>query len=149
MVTSNVSYTKKMMEHFAKPHNMGQLEKADGIGKAGNPVCGDVMHLYIKVKDNRITDIKFQTLGCASAIATSSMVTDLAKGKTIEEALKITNAEVASELGGLPPIKMHCSVLAEQALRAAVEDYMKKNPQSAVTDRSKSKAKSARPTVKK
>jgi len=148
MVTSNVSYTKKMMAHFANPHNMGLLDNPDGIGKAGNPVCGDVMHLHIKVKDNRITDIKFQTLGCASAIATSSMVTDLAKGKTIEQALKITNAEVASELGGLPPIKMHCSVLAEQALRAAIEDYMKKNPQGAAKPKL-AKAKSARPKAKK
>ncbi|VVB73130.1 Iron-sulfur cluster assembly scaffold protein IscU 2 [uncultured archaeon] len=130
MVTSNVSYTKKMMAHFANPHNMGRLDNPDGVGKAGNPVCGDVMHLHIKVKNNKITDIKFQTLGCASAIATSSMVTDLAKGKTIDEALRITNARVASELGGLPPIKMHCSVLAEQALHSAIEDYRKRHPHS-------------------
>jgi len=149
MVVSNVSYTKKMMAHFANPHNMGQLDNPDGIGKAGNPVCGDVMHLHIKVKNNRITDIKFQTLGCASAIATSSMVTDLAKGKTIEAALKITNAQVASELGGLPPIKMHCSVLAEQALRAAIEDYMKKHPQSAVKSKPAAKMKSAKLKAKK
>lgn len=132
MAVSNVAYTKKMMAHFANPHNMGQLEHPDGIGKAGNPVCGDVMHLHIRVEKGRITDIKFQTLGCASAIATSSMVTDLAKGKTIDEALKITNSQVASELGGLPPIKMHCSVLAEQALHAAIDDYMKRHPQASI-----------------
>ena len=132
------------MAHFANPHNMGQLDNPDGIGKAGNPICGDVMHLHIKVKGNRITDIKFQTLGCASAIATSSMVTDLAKGKTIEDALKITNAQVASELGGLPPIKMHCSVLAEQALHAAIEDYMNKNPQNKVTTNSLVKKRSTK-----
>jgi nitrogen fixation NifU-like protein len=149
MVTSNVSYTKKMMAHFANPHNMGQLKDPDGVGKAGNPVCGDVMHLHIKVKGNRITDIKFQTLGCASAIATSSMVTDLAKGKTIDQALKITNAKVASELGGLPPIKMHCSVLAEQALRAAIEDYMGKHPQGAAKVKPASKMKSAKPKTRK
>jgi len=107
------------------------------------------MHLHIRVKDNRITDIKFQTLGCASAIATSSMVTDLAKGKTIEEALSITNAQVASELGGLPPIKMHCSVLAERALRAAIEDYMQKHSQSAVKARPAAKTKSAKSKTKK
>jgi len=156
MVTSNVSYTKKMMAHFADPHNMGRLKDPDGIGKAGNPVCGDILHLHIKVKGDKITDIKFQTLGCASAIATSSMVTDLAKGKTIDEALKITNMQVASELGGLPPIKMHCSVLAEQALHAAIEDYMKKNPRGAArakpaakTRYAKSKTKSAKSKGKK
>ena len=147
MVTSNVAYTKKMMAHFANPHNMGQIKDPDGIGKAGNPVCGDVMHLHIKVNDNRITNIKFQTLGCASAIATSSMVTDLAKGKTIEEALKITNAQVASELGGLPPIKMHCSVLAEQALHAAIDDYMKTHSQAAKTKPAAKKA-SVKPKAK-
>jgi len=149
MVTSNVAYTKKMMAHFANPHNMGQIKDPDGIGKAGNPVCGDVMHLHIKVKGNRITDIKFQTLGCASAIATSSMVTDLAKGKTIDEALKITNAQVASELGGLPPIKMHCSILAEQALRAAIEDYIKKHSTGAAKSKLAVKKKSAKSRTRK
>ena len=148
MVISNVSYTKKMMAHFANPHNMGQIKNPDGIGKAGNPICGDVMHLHIKVKGNKITDIKFQTLGCASAIATSSMVTDLAKGKTIDQALKITNAQVASELGGLPPIKMHCSILAEQALHAAIDDYMKKHSQAVRTKPTEKKA-SAKPKAKK
>lgn len=120
-------YSKKVMDLFLHPHNMGKIENSDGIGKVGNPICGDVMYLYIKVKDNRIEDIKFQTFGCAAAIATSSMITDLAKGKTLEEALKITRSNVADELGGLPPIKMHCSNLAADALHAAIEDYKKKH----------------------
>ncbi|NYZ77130.1 Fe-S cluster assembly scaffold protein NifU [Candidatus Micrarchaeota archaeon] len=119
-------YTEKLMEHFRNPRNMGKIEDADGVGKVGNPVCGDVMYLYIKVKNNRIEDIKFETFGCAAAIGTSSMITELAKGKTIDEALKITNQNVAGELGGLPPIKMHCSVLAADALKAAIKDYLGK-----------------------
>jgi nitrogen fixation NifU-like protein len=119
-------YTEKVMEHFRNPHNMGEIPDADGVGTVGNPVCGDLMTIYIKVKDNRIEDVKFKTFGCGAAVATSSMVTDLAKGKTLEEAMKITRGNVANELGGLPPIKMHCSNLAADALHAAVEDYYKK-----------------------
>ena len=119
-------YSEKVMEHFRNPRNVGQIPDADGVGKAGNPICGDVMAIYIKVKDDVIVDIKFQTFGCGAAIATSSMVTELVKGKTIEEALRITNRTVAEALGGLPPIKMHCSLLAEQGLKAAIEDYKKR-----------------------
>ncbi|MBX5327167.1 MAG: Fe-S cluster assembly scaffold protein NifU [Candidatus Bathyarchaeia archaeon] len=119
-------YTEKVMDHFRNPRNMGEIPNADGVGTVGNPVCGDMMTIYIKVKDNRIEDIKFKTFGCGAAVATSSMVTELAKGKTLEEALKITRADVASELGGLPPIKMHCSNLAADGLHAAIEDYYKK-----------------------
>ena len=123
-------YSKKVMEHFYNPHNMGEMEEPDAIGEVGNPVCGDLMRLYIKVKKGKIADIKFQTMGCAAAIATSSMVTDLAKGKTLEEAQKITNKDVADALSGLPPIKMHCSNLAANALRAAIKNYqMKKKSQ--------------------
>ncbi len=119
-------YSEKVMEHFKNPHNMGEIPDADGVGTVGNPVCGDLMTIYIKVKDNRLEDIKFKTFGCGSAIATSSMITELAKGKTLEEAMKITRANVADELGGLPPVKMHCSNLAADALHAAIEDYNKK-----------------------
>ena len=122
----NTQYSKKVMEHFADPHNVGEIADADGIGNVGNPVCGDIMRLFIKVQDGRIVDAKFKTFGCGAAIATSSMVTDLVKGKTVEEALEISNRAVAEALGGLPKIKMHCSVLAEQALRSAIEDYQKK-----------------------
>jgi len=120
-------YSKKVIEHFRNPKNMGEIKNADGVGTVGNPVCGDTMTLYIKVKNNRITDIKFKTFGCAAAIATSSMITELAKGKTLEEAEKITRDDVANELEGLPPIKMHCSNLAADALREAIKDYKKKN----------------------
>jgi len=120
-------YTEKVMEHFRNPHNMGEISNADGVGTVGNPVCGDMMTIYIKVKDNHIEDIKFKTFGCGAAVATSSMVTDLAKGKTLEEAMKITRGDVADELGGLPPIKMHCSNLAADALHVAIEDYYKKH----------------------
>ena len=119
-------YSKKVMEHFLNPRNMGKLDDPDGVGTAGNPICGDTMTIYIKVKNNRIVDIKFQTFGCAAAIATSSMITELAKGKTIEEAEKITRDDVADALEGLPPIKMHCSNLAADALKAAIEDYKKR-----------------------
>jgi nitrogen fixation NifU-like protein len=111
------------MEHFANPRNVGEIVDADGIGKVGNPQCGDVMWLYIKVKDNIITDIKFKTFGCGAAIATSSMITELARGKTIEEAKKISRSDVADELGGLPAVKMHCSNLAADALKEAIKDY--------------------------
>ena len=119
-------YTEKVMEHFRNPRNMGEIQDADGVGTVGNPVCGDMMTIYIKVKDNRIEDIKFKTFGCGAAVATSSMITELAKGKTLEEALKITRKDVADALEGLPPIKMHCSNLAADALKAAIEDYYKK-----------------------
>ena len=120
-------YGEKVMEHFRNPRNVGEIPDADGIGNVGNPICGDIMRLYIKVKDNVITDAKFKTFGCGAAIATSSMVTELVKGKTIEEALKVSNSAVAEALGGLPKIKMHCSMLAEEALKSAIEDYLKKN----------------------
>ena len=119
-------YSEKVMEHFKNPRNVGEMENPDGIGHVGNPVCGDIMELYIKVKDNIITDAKFKTFGCGAAIATSSMVTELVKGKSIDEALKISNSAVAEALGGLPPVKMHCSVLAEEALRSAIDDYQNK-----------------------
>src|ERR1035437_2715822 len=111
-----LGYSTKVMEHFANPHNVGEIEDADGIGNVGNPVCGDIMEIYIKVKDNIITDVKFKTFGCGAAIATSSMVTEMVKGKSLEEALQISNKAVAEALGGLPAVKMHCSVLAEEAL---------------------------------
>lgn len=114
------------MDAFKNPHNMGRIEDADAIGKVGNPVCGDIMYIYLKVKDNVITDIKFETFGCAAAIGTSSMVTDLAKGKTLEEAEKLTKQNVADELGGLPPVKMHCSILAIDGLREAIKQYREK-----------------------
>ncbi len=119
-------YTDKVLEHFRNPRNMGRIENSDGVGKVGNPVCGDVMYIYIKVEDDKIADCKFETFGCAAAIATSSMVTEMVKGKTIEKALEITNRRVAEALGGLPPVKYHCSLLAEQGIKAAIEDYLKK-----------------------
>lgn len=119
-------YSKKVLAHFKKPHNVGKIEGADGVGTVGNRACGDVMKLYIKVKDDKIVDIKFETAGCAAAIATSSIITDLAKGKTIEEALKITKDNIVEELEGLPPVKVHCSLLAIDALRAAIKDYQEK-----------------------
>jgi len=117
-------YSEKVMEHFRNPRNVGEIENPDGIGHVGNPVCGDIMELYIKVDDDTITDAKFKTFGCGAAIATSSMVTELVKGKSISEALDISNRAVAEALGGLPPVKMHCSVLAEQALKSAIDDYL-------------------------
>ncbi len=119
-------YSKKVMDHFLNPRNVGVIDNPDGYGKVGNPVCGDMMEIFIKVKDNVITDIKFRTFGCGSAIATSSMITELAKGKTLDDALKITRNDVAQELDGLPPQKMHCSNLAADALHAAINDYLKK-----------------------
>ena len=120
-------YSEKVMEHFKNPRNVGEIENPDGIGHVGNAVCGDIMELYIKVNDNTIADAKFKTFGCGAAIATSSMVTEMVKGKSIEEALKISNRAVAEALDGLPPIKMHCSVLAEEALKAAIDDYRAKS----------------------
>jgi nitrogen fixation NifU-like protein len=128
-----MEYSEKVMDHFRNPRNVGEIENPDGVGKVGNPVCGDIMELYIKVKDGVITDAKFKTFGCGAAIATSSMVTELVKNKTIEDALKISNRAVAEALGGLPPIKMHCSVLAEEALKKALDDYrMRSAKQSSV-----------------
>jgi nitrogen fixation NifU-like protein len=126
-----MEYSKKVVEHFTHPKNVGEIKNADGIGKEGNPVCGDVMHIYIKIAKNKqgkeiIKDIKFKTLGCAAAIATSSMVTELAKGKTLEAAMKLTRNDVADSLGSLPPIKMHCSNLAADALHKAITDYKNK-----------------------
>lgn len=121
-----MQYSEKVMEHFRNPRNVGEIENPDGIGHVGNPVCGDIMELYIKVKDNIIVDAKFKTFGCGAAIATSSMVTELVIGKSVDEALAVSNKAVAEALGGLPPIKMHCSVLAEEALRSAIDDYLKK-----------------------
>jgi nitrogen fixation NifU-like protein len=118
-----MEYSEKVMEHFRNPRNVGEIENPDGVGKVGNPVCGDIMELHIKVDGGIITDAKFKTFGCGAAIATSSMVTELVKNKTIEDALKISNRAVAEALGGLPPIKMHCSVLAEEALKRALDDY--------------------------
>ena len=120
-------YSEKVMDHFQNPRNVGKLDDADGIGEVGNAKCGDIMRMYIKVKDNIITDVKFNTFGCGSAIATSSMATELIKGKPIEEALELSNKAVVEALDGLPAYKLHCSVLAEQAVRAAVLDYYEKN----------------------
>jgi nitrogen fixation protein NifU and related proteins len=116
-------YSQKVMDHFRNPHNVGEFDDPDGVGQVGNPQCGDVMRIGIKVQQDRIADIRFQTLGCAAAIATSSMVTDLAKGKTLDEAAKISREDVANELDGLPANKMHCSNLAADALREAIKDY--------------------------
>lgn len=122
-----VVYSDKVMDHFTNPRNVGEIADADGIGKVGNPQCGDVMWMYIKVKDDIITDIKFKTFGCGAAIATSSMITELASGKTLEEAKKISRGDVAEALDGLPPVKMHCSNLAADALIEAIKDYEAKH----------------------
>jgi len=119
-----MEYSEKVKEHFRNPRNVGEIKNPDGVGKVGNPVCGDIMELYIRVQEGVITDAKFKTFGCGAAIATSSMVTEMIKNKTIEDALKISNRAVAEALGGLPPIKMHCSVLAEEALKNAIDDYL-------------------------
>ena len=116
-------YSEKVLDHFRSPRNVGEIEDADGFSSVGNPVCGDMMSIYIKVKDDRIEDIKFKTFGCGAAIATTSMTTELAKGKTLDEAMTITRQDVADELGGLPPVKMHCSNLAVDALHEAIKDY--------------------------
>ncbi len=118
-----MNYSKKLIDHFTRPRNQGKIKNASGMGIVGNPVCGDLMKIYIKVKNDSIEDIKFETLGCASAIATSSMITELAKGKKLEEAKKISRNDVAEALEGLPPIKMHCSNLAADGLRAAIKDF--------------------------
>ena len=122
-----MEYSEKVLEHFAHPHNVGKIEDADGIGEDGNAKCGDIMKMYIKVNAGIITDVKFNTYGCASAIATSSMATDMIKGKPVTEALRLTNKAVVEALDGLPAVKIHCSVLAEEAIKAAVKDYYDKN----------------------
>ncbi|WP_102411455.1 Fe-S cluster assembly scaffold protein NifU [Beduinella massiliensis] len=119
-------YSEKVMDHFSNPRNVGEIEDASGVGTVGNAKCGDIMRMFLKVEDGVIVDVKFKTFGCGAAIATSSMATEMVKGKTIEEALKLTNQAVAEALDGLPPVKMHCSLLAEEALKAAIEDYQKK-----------------------
>jgi len=123
-------YSDAVMDHFQNPRNMGELDDADGVGDVGNPQCGDMMRLTIKVDpaSRTITDVRFKTFGCGAAIATSSMITELVKGKTVEEALQVTNQTVADDLGGLPPVKMHCSVLAEQGIAAALIDYFHRHP---------------------
>ena len=126
-------YSEKVIDHFSNPRNVGEIENADGVGTVGNSKCGDIMRMYLKVDDNGvITDCKFKTFGCGAAIATSSMATEMIKGKTLKEALKLTNKAVAEALDGLPPVKMHCSLQAEEAVKAAVEDYMKKHPEAVI-----------------
>ena len=118
-----MAYSEKVMDHFSNPRNVGEIVDADGVGEVGNPKCGDIMKMYIKVDGDVITDVKFKTFGCGAAIATSSMATELVKGKTIDQALSLTNKAVMEALDGLPPVKVHCSVLAEQAIKAALSDY--------------------------
>ena len=120
---TNIKYSKEIMKNFLHPKNMGEMKSPDGVGKIGNPVCGDVMWIYIKVKDNKIQDLKFKTFGCAAAIATSSMLTQIAKGKTLEQAEKITKDDIIKKLGGMPEMKIHCSVLGVDALKRAIEDF--------------------------
>ncbi|MDR1600123.1 MAG: Fe-S cluster assembly scaffold protein NifU [Oscillospiraceae bacterium] len=121
-------YTQQVMDHFMNPRNVGEIDGANGVGTVGNAKCGDIMRMFLQVEDGVIKDVKFKTFGCGAAIATSSMATELVKGKTLVEALRLTNKAVAEALGGLPPVKIHCSLLAEQAIKAAVEDYLKKIP---------------------
>ena len=130
-MAQNEQYTSKVMEHFMNPRNVGEIPDADGVGHVGNPVCGDIMELYIKVEDNKIVDAKFKTFGCGAAIATSSMITELVKGKSLDEALDISNRAVVDALGGLPKRKLHCSVLAEQALRGAIDNYRERSGEAA------------------
>ena len=125
-------YSEKVMDHFSNPRNVGEIENADGVGTVGNPKCGDIMRMFLKVENGVIVDVKFKTFGCGAAIATSSMATEMVKGKTLKEALKLTNQAVAEALDGLPPVKMHCSMLAEEAIHAAVDDYMKKHPDEVI-----------------
>ena len=124
-------YSEKVMDHFSNPRNVGELENPSGTGTVGNAKCGDIMKMDIQVENGIITDVKFKTFGCGAAIATSSMATEMVKGKRVSEALQLTNKAVAESLDGLPPVKMHCSMLAEQAIHAAVEDYIKKHPEEA------------------
>ena len=125
-------YSEKVMDHFSNPRNVGEIENADGVGLVGNAKCGDIMKMYLKVEDGVIVDVKFKTFGCGAAIATSSMATEMVKGKTLQEALQLTNKAGAEALDGLPPVKMHCSLLAEEAIHAAVEDYMKNHPEAVI-----------------
>jgi nitrogen fixation protein NifU and related proteins len=127
---SQSPYNETVLDHFTNPRNMGEIENPSGVAEVGNPVCGDVMKLYLRIEDDRIIDAKFKTFGCGAAIASSSMTTELIKGKTVDEALLVSNEAVAQALGGLPPAKQHCSVLAEEALRAALEDYKKRQDSS-------------------
>ena len=120
-------YTETVMDHFMHPRNVGEIENADGVGQVGNAKCGDIMKMYLKIKDNKIEDVKFETFGCGSAIASSSMATELIKGKTVDEALAVTNKQVVDALGGLPAYKLHCSVLAEESIKAAVKNYYDRN----------------------
>lgn len=120
-------YTEKVMDHFSCPRNVGEIENADGVGEVGNAHCGDIMKIYLKIEDNIIVDVKFKTFGCGAAIATSSIATEMIKGKSVDEALKLTNKAVVEALEGLPPQKLHCSVLAEEAVKSAIEDYQKKH----------------------
>ena len=124
-----VMYTDKVVDHYTNPRNVGEIENADGIGEVGNPVCGDIMKIYLKIENNIIVDVKFKTFGCGAAIATSSISTEMIKGKSIEDALKLTNKEVVQALDGLPPVKIHCSILAEEAIREAIADYYRKQGQ--------------------
>ena len=127
-----MQYTDKVFDHFSNPRNVGEIEDANGVGEVGNAKCGDIMKIYLKVSDDGvIEDVKFKTFGCGAAIATSSMATEMVKGKTLKEALQLTNKAVAEALDGLPPVKMHCSLLAEEAIHAAVEDYLKNHPEEA------------------
>ena len=120
-------YTETVMDHFTHPRNVGEIPDADGVGEVGNAKCGDIMKMYLKIKDDRIEDVKFETFGCGSAIASSSMATELIKGKTVDEALAVTNKQVVDALGGLPAYKLHCSVLAEESIKAAVKNYFDRN----------------------
>ena len=125
-------YSEKVMDHFSNPRNVGEIPDANGVGTVGNAKCGDIMRMYLKVENGIIEDVKFKTFGCGAAIATSSMATEMVKGKTLKEALALTNKAVAEALDGLPPVKMHCSLLAEEAIHAAVEDYLKNHPEEAI-----------------
>jgi len=125
-----MEYSDLVMDHFANPRNVGTIENADGVGREGNTVCGDLMEIYLKIDDDLISDVKFRTFGCGAAIATSSIATEMIKGKPLSEAEKLTNKAIAESLGGLPPVKMHCSVLAADALKRAIEDYYEKNPKA-------------------
>ena len=127
-------YSEKVMDHFTNPRNVGEIPDANGVGTVGNAKCGDIMRMYLKVENGVIEDVKFKTFGCGAAIATSSMATEMVKGKTLKEALELTNKAVAEALDGLPPVKMHCSLLAEEAIHAAVEDYLKNHPEEAPKD---------------
>lgn len=127
-------YSEKVMDHFMNPRNVGEIENPDGVGEVGNARCGDIMKVFMKIENDIIVDVKFKTFGCGAAIATSSMSTELIKGKTVDEALRVTNKKVTEALGGLPPVKLHCSVLAEEAIKAAIEDYKNKQAEKQTAD---------------